>query len=198
MLNLVSNTHPGWLAEVQRDLPALLLDHAHCEKKAASTALSLLFRYPEHTALLRPLTALASEELEHFQRMVDLLEARGVPYRKLTPSLYASRLFEAVRKEEPGRLVDTLLTCSLIEARSCERMKLLSEHLEDAELAAFYGDLLASEARHHHVYVDLARQIAPTEDVRGRLRELAAHEALCVARTGDDGARMHNGPLETA
>ena len=198
MLNLVSNTHPGWLAEVQRDLPALLLDHAHCEKKAASTALSLLFRYPEHTALLRPLTALASEELEHFQRMVDLLDARGVPYRKLTPSLYASRLFEAVRKEEPGRLVDTLLTCSLIEARSCERMKLLSEHLEDAELAAFYGDLLASEARHHHVYVDLARQIAPTEDVRGRLRELAAHEALCVARTGDDGARMHNGPLETA
>lgn len=198
MLNLVSNTHPGWLAEVQRDLPALLLDHAHCEKKAASTALSLLFRYPEHTALLRPLTALASEELEHFQRMVDLLDARGVPYRKLTPSLYASRLFEAVRKEEPARLVDTLLTCSLIEARSCERMKLLSEHLEDAELAAFYGDLLASEARHHHVYVDLARQIAPTEDVRGRLRELAAHEALCVARTGDDGARMHNGPLETA
>ena len=198
MLNLVSNTHPGWLTEVQRDLPSLLLDHAHCEKKAASTALSLLFRYPEHTALLRPLTALASEELEHFQRMVDLLDARGVPYRKLTPSLYASRLFEAVRKEEPGRLVDTLLTCSLIEARSCERMKLLSEHLEDASLAAFYGDLLASEARHHHVYVDLARQIAPTEDIRGRLRELAAHEALCVARTGDDGARMHNGPLETA
>ncbi|MFM2162615.1 MAG: hypothetical protein RLZZ383_2127 [Pseudomonadota bacterium] len=196
MLNLASTTHSSWLAEARQDLPSLLLDHAHCEKKAASTALSLLFRYPEHTALLRPLTALASEELEHFQRMVDLLEERGIPYRKLTPSLYASRLFEAVRKEEPGRLVDTLLTCSLIEARSCERMKLLSEHLDDADLAAFYGDLLASEARHHHVYVDLARQIAPNEDIRGRLRELAAHEADCVARRGDDGARMHNGPLE--
>jgi tRNA-(ms[2]io[6]A)-hydroxylase len=196
MLNLASTTHERWPTEASADLPALLLDHAHCEKKAASTALSLLFRYPEHTALLRPLTALAAEELEHFQRMLDLLEARGVPYRKLTPSLYAGRLFQAVRKEEPGRLVDTLLACSLIEARSCERMKLLSERLEDAALALFYGDLLASEARHHHVYVDLARQVAPTEDIRARLRELAAHEATCIAGVGDDGVRMHNGPLE--
>lgn len=91
--------------------------------------------------------------------------------------------------------MDTLLACSLIEARSCERMKLLSERLDDDTLAAFYKGLLASEARHHHVYVDLACQIFPRDEVFARLHELAAHEAVAIAGRGDDGARMHNGPL---
>jgi tRNA-(ms[2]io[6]A)-hydroxylase len=195
MLHLASATHDTWTDEVQRDLPSLLLDHAHCEKKAASTAISLLFRYPEHPALNRPLTALAQEELEHFALMLDVLERRGVAYRKLTPSLYAGRLMKGARTEEPGRLLDTLLACSLIEARSCERMKLLAERLADADLAALYQGLLASEARHHHVYVDLACQIYPRDDVHARLRELSAHEATAIVGRGDDGARMHSGPL---
>jgi tRNA-(ms[2]io[6]A)-hydroxylase len=195
MLHLASTTHDAWIHEVQRDLPSLLLDHAHCEKKAASTAISLLFRYPEHTALTRPLTALAQEELEHFALLLDVLERHGVPYRKLTPSLYASRLMKGTRTEEPGRLLDTLLACSLIEARSCERMKMLAERLDDRDLAAMYQSLLASEARHHHVYVDLACQIYPRDEVQTRLRELAAHEATAIVGLGDDGARMHSGPL---
>jgi tRNA-(ms[2]io[6]A)-hydroxylase len=191
MLNLCSETEPRWVAAANHNLPDLLLDHTHCEKKAASTAINMLFRYPDHPHLNRPLSDLAREELEHFQLMCDVLAARGIQYRKLSPSLYAGRLLTAVRPAEPDRIVDTLLCMSLIEARSCERMKLLSEQLDDADLRRLYGDLLASEARHHHIYVDLATQIADREAVRARLKELAQHEAQVLVQAGD-GLRMHS------
>lgn len=191
MLNLASESEPRWVQAASEHLPELLLDHTHCEKKAASTAINLLFRYPEHTFLNRPLSELAREELEHFQLMCDVLTARGLPYHKLSPSLYAGRLLAAVRPAEPDRAVDTLLCLSLIEARSCERMKLLAEHLPDADLRRLYNDLLASEARHHHIYVDLATQLAEREVVRARLRDLAAHEAAVLVQPGD-GLRMHS------
>ena len=173
------------------DIPTLLLDHAHCEKKAASTAINLLFRYPEHPALVKTLSPLAREELEHFELVVRVLESRGHTFGPLVPSPYASKLMRSVRKGEPQRMLDTLLCCSLIEARSCERMKLLSEHLDDPELAAFYRELLASEARHHHVYVDLAIGLAGREVVKARLVELAQHEAA-VLSVQDDVFRMHS------
>lgn len=191
MLSLQTTTDPAWVAAAAEHLPELLLDHAHCEKKAAGTAINLLFRYPEHDFLTRPLTDLAQEELSHFQLLLDLLDARGIPYGKLTPARYGGRLLQAVRPNEPHRLLDTLLCCSLIEARSCERMKLLSEHLPDEALRAFYGDLLASEARHHHVYIDLAGHLADRDTVRARLKELAAHEASVIHQPGD-GLRMHS------
>ena len=191
MLHLASATEPRWVAAAADHLPELLLDHAHCEKKAASTAVNLLFRYPDRPQLNRPLSDLAREELEHFQRMCDVLDAQGIAYRKLSPSLYAGRLLAAVRPAEPDRLVDTLLCLSLIEARSCERMKLLAERLPSPELRALYADLLASEARHHHTYVDLALQIAERDLVWARLRELAEHEARVLVEPGD-GLRMHS------
>jgi tRNA-(ms[2]io[6]A)-hydroxylase len=181
MLALVAPTAPAWLERALAHLGDVLVDHAHCEKKAASTAVSLLFRYPDRPALLPVLSALAREELRHFEQMLVLLADRGIPYRRLTPSPYATELLAAVRSEEPARLVDTLLCLALIEARSCERMKLLADAVDDAALREFYRGLLASEARHHQQYVELAATVVPEHAVRARLRELAAHEAAVIA-----------------
>ena len=191
MLHLAAPTRPDWIAEALDHLDVILLDHAHCEKKAASTAMNLIFRYVERPRLMRPLSELAREELEHFELMLTHLSARGLAFRRIEPSPYAGRLMKAVRKDEPGRLLDTLLCCALIEARSCERMKLLAEHLPDAELAALYTSLLASEARHHHGYVELASTLFDRETARARLRELAAHEAD-VLRQPSPAVRLHS------
>lgn len=190
MLNLASDTAPGWVQRVSERLDHLLLDHAHCEKKAASTAINLIFRYQVRPELVRPLSELAREELEHFERMLDILEARDIPFEVLQPSPYAGELMKCCRRGEPLRLLDTLIVLSLIEARSCERMKRLSEELEDAELRELYGDLLASEARHHHGYVDLAMQFFGREVARERLKELAVEEAAILERA-PDWVRMH-------
>jgi len=177
MLGLAAPTSPDWAPRALAQLDEVLIDHAHCEKKAASTAVSLLFRYPDRSAMLPVLSALAREELAHFEQVLALLAKRGVAYGRLKPGTYATDLLTAVRAHEPERLVDTLLCLSLIEARSCERMRLLSEAVDDAELAAFYRGLLASEARHHQTYVGLAIDVLPETVVRARLGELAAHEA---------------------
>lgn len=191
MLSLASSTDPAWVARVEPHLPDLLLDHAHCEKKAASTALNLIFRYQRRPFLARPLSELAREELEHFERMLGELDARGIAYTALDPSPYASELMKHVRRGEPDRLVDTLLVCALIEARSCERMKLLSEHLTDPDLRQLYKGLLASEARHHRGYVHLAAQEIGRDAAAERLRELALVEADVLAGAPVDLIRMH-------
>jgi tRNA-(ms[2]io[6]A)-hydroxylase len=180
MLSLAAPTDPSWASRVLARLDDLLVDHAHCEKKAASTALSLLFRYPERAALLEPLSRLAREELVHFEQVLALLRARGVPFRHQRPSPYAGRLVAAARSPEPARLLDLLLCAALIEARSCERFALLAEAVPDPALADFYRGLLASEARHHGVYVAMAREIATDAAVRDRLAALAAHEAAIL------------------
>jgi len=190
MLHLAAPTRPDWAPQAIAALDTVLVDHAHCEKKAASMALTLLFRYPDHGALLRPLSALAREELEHFELLLDVLEARGVPFAHLPPAPYAASLLKACRRDEPHRLVDTLLCCALIEARSCERMRLLSEKLPDPELAAFYKGLLATEARHHTLYLDLAAEIGGRAEARARLDALAAHEAEVLQTPGPE-PRMH-------
>jgi tRNA-(ms[2]io[6]A)-hydroxylase len=182
MLSLQSASASRWLAQVDAHLDEVLIDHAHCEKKAASTAMSLLFRYPDHLELQRPLSELAREELAHFELVLRHLERRGVRFKRQRPSAYAGRLMEAVRPQEPERLLDMLLCMSLIEARSCERMKLLSESLEEGELRALYKGLLASEARHHTTYVDLARLYFNEDVVRSRLEALAAHEVSALER----------------
>lgn len=177
MLHLASSSSESWLRGALADVDLVLLDHAHCEKKAASTALSLAFRYQEQAALVAPLAELAREELDHFLQVLALLSARGVPFRRLHPAPYGARLHEAVRKPDPGHLLDTLLVCALIEARSCERMTLLAEHLPDPEIAGLYRGLLACEARHFHSYVEMATALFPRDEVRARLQQLSAHEA---------------------
>jgi tRNA-(ms[2]io[6]A)-hydroxylase len=181
MLHLASSTDPAWVARALVQLDEVLIDHAHCEKKAASTAVSLLFRYPERPDLGLALSALAREELAHFERVLRVLVARGVRFHHQRPGPYAAALLSAVRATEPERLVDTLLCMALIEARSCERMQLLADACTDDAVAALYRELLASEARHHATYVELASQVRPGAQVEPRLRELAAHEAAVIA-----------------
>ena len=190
MLSLASTTGDAWLARALGSLDEVLVDHAHCEKKAASTALSLVFKYPEREPLVAALVRLAREELVHFEEVLRHLALRQVPFRHQIPSPYASELLKAVRPAEPARLLDTLCCLALIEARSCERMRLLADALGDAPLAALYRGLLASEARHHRTYVDLATHVAPEPEVCARLGEIACDEAAVLA-TAPPIARLH-------
>src|SRR4029450_6237556 len=168
MLHLASTTSPAWVARALAHLDEILVDHAHCEKKAASTAVSLLFRYPERAELLAPLARLAREELEHFEQVLAHLTARGVPLTRQRPSPYAAELMAAVRAEEPERLLDPLLCMALIEARSCERLQLLAEAVPDAVLGRLFTSLLASEGGHHGAYVALAERVAAMAAVAER------------------------------
>jgi tRNA-(ms[2]io[6]A)-hydroxylase len=191
MLSLQSPTSPRWLAQVDLALDDVLIDHAHCEKKAAGVAMNLLFSYVDNVALARAMTEIVNEELEHFQLVLDILQRRGVPFRKLKPSSYGARLHDLIRKDEPARAVDRLLVAGLIEARSCERFSVLADHVADEELATFYRSLFESEARHHSTYVRLACDFQPEAVVRQRLHELAAAEAE-ILDAGDPFARMHS------
>ena len=192
MLNLAAPSDPRWLEAALADLDAVLLDHAHCEKKAAGMAVRLLFRYPQQALLQEPLSRLAREELGHFEEVLRLMQQRGVAFGRQRPSPYAGKLRQHLRPQHPEQLIDTLLCCALIEARSCERFGLLAEQVPDAELARFYAGLLAAEARHHRLYVDLAEQLADPASVRVRLLDLSEWEAQVVAADSPI-VRMHSG-----
>jgi len=191
VLSLKCATPDRWLQQVDQHLDEILIDHAHCEKKAAGTAMNLMFTYGGHVPLNRDLSAIVVEELDHFGQVLDLLEKRGIKYRPLKPGTYGRNLQDLVRKGEPARAIDRLLIGGLIEARSCERFALLREHIRDQELAAFYGSLFESEARHHSTYVRLAKYFATEPDVIARLEELAAAEAQII-QAGDSLPRMHS------
>jgi len=191
MLNLHVPTPPRWLEQVSAHLDDLLIDHAHCEKKAAGVAMNLLFAYVEHAELVRAMSAIVQEELSHFQQVLELLGRRGIRFRRIPPSQYAEKLRVFASKIEPMRAVDRLLIAALIEARSCERFGLLRDHLQDRELAEFFGNLFESEARHHSTYVRLAKQFAAEATVTVRLAELALEEAHIIER-GEELPRMHS------
>jgi tRNA 2-(methylsulfanyl)-N6-isopentenyladenosine37 hydroxylase len=176
---------------VEANLAEVLIDHAHCEKKAAGTAMNLIFAYVDRIELCRELSAIVDEELEHFRMVLDLLENRGIRFRRLTPSNYGKQLNELVSKQEPRKAIDRLLVAGLIEARSCERFGLLREHIQDRSLAKFYDDLFESEARHHSTYVRLAKLFGTEQLVHARLEELAGAEAEIIAR-GNEQPRMHS------
>lgn len=191
MLHLQTETPARWLSQVDQHLDEILIDHAHCEKKAAGVAMNLLFAYVEHEDLTREMAVIVNEELEHFHQVLDLLTQRGIKFRRLAPGNYGKDLSTQIRKNEPHTVVDRLLVAGLIEARSCERFRLLAEHVEDKTLADFYASLFESEARHHTTYVRLAQKFASSEVVMSRLEELATVEAEIVKR-GAEVPRMHS------
>jgi tRNA-(ms[2]io[6]A)-hydroxylase len=191
MLNLHSTSPQRWLKQVDENLAEVLIDHAHCEKKAAGTAMNLLFAYVDNEELCREMTTIVNEELEHFHMVVEILKQRGIEFRRLKPSQYGRRLNDLVSKQEPQRAIDRLLVAGLIEARSCERFGLLRDNLADKELAAFYDGLFESEARHHTTYIRLAKMFGSDESVRARLAELADEEAKIIAE-GEELARVHS------
>ena len=191
MLNLHTPTPERWLKQVENHLDLLLIDHAHCEKKAAGVAMNLLFSYVEHAELTRAMTEIVQEELDHFHQVRAIIDRRSIRFYKLSPSSYGAKLHDLVSKQEPQRAVDRLLVAGLIEARSCERFGLLRDRLADRELADFYGSLFESEARHHSTYVQLAKEFQPEEAVRQRLAELAEAEGKIIA-AGEPEPRMHS------
>ena len=193
MLSLQSSSSTRWLEQVDANLEEILIDHAHCEKKAAGAAMNLMFAYVENLELCREMTEIVNEELEHFHQVIEILERRGIKFRRLIPSSYGRKLNELVRSGEPNRVLDRLLVACLIEARSCERFDFLRKHMDgkDQELADFYDRLFESEARHHTTYVRMAKFFAADDVVKQRLDELSALEAEIIA-VGDELPRMHS------
>jgi tRNA 2-(methylsulfanyl)-N6-isopentenyladenosine37 hydroxylase len=191
----IAPTSESWVRAACADVATLLIDHAHCEKRAASTAVRYLFKYPDWPALVGAMSRLAREELVHFERVLKELDVRGVAFRGLASGNYAAALLSLVRSEDArARKVDEMLCCALIEARSHERFVRLQAAIEDARLAKFYAELADAEARHGEIYVELATEAAQGDAaaVAARLGELAAREAEIVARPGQP-LRMHAG-----
>lgn len=187
---LACPTPQAWIEQALGHPDILLIDHANCEKKAAATALTLLFRYVEKQDLQYKLSRLAREELRHFEQVADLMRKRGVAYRPVSASRYAQRLHAHIRKNEPGKLVDTLIVGAYIEARSCERFFRLAPYLDD-ELGRFYLSLLKSEARHYQDYLDMARQYA-AEPIDERVAFFRQVEKEAI-QTPDMEFRFHSG-----
>lgn len=191
MLNLAAPTDPEWFDRIEPELDKILLDHTHLEKRAASTAMSMIFRYSGREGLPRVLSSIVREEMEHFEQMLDVLDDQGVAFARLEPAPYAKKLVKNIRTHEPETLLDKLLVAGLIEARSCERFKILSERLDQPELAAYYAELFESEARHYTIYTDLARRYFPAETVKNRLEEMAEAEVDAL-RASAGLARLHS------
>jgi tRNA-(ms[2]io[6]A)-hydroxylase len=190
---LDSRTPDEWIVAASSRLPEMLLDHANCELKAASTALGFLYRYPDRTKLAQRMSRLAREELRHFEQVRSIMEDMGIPFERLTASRYAGGLRAEVRDEEPYKLLDLLLIGALIEARSCERFAVLAPHLP-AKLGKFYNGLLASEARHFEHYIAFAKSECgfDEEQINTRLEELKAIEAKLISEP-DAQFRFHSG-----
>ena len=188
----------AWLEQAIAQSELVLIDHAHCERKAAGVALQLMFRYPSDGQLGEVLSPLAREELEHFEQVLQLLQHRGIALRPLPAPGYGAALSAAVRKGEPERMLDSFLVAGLIEARSHERMALLAAHSPDGELRALYGELLASEARHFGLYWLLCEERFGRQATVERLEQLAAVEveALTGTLAAPKDVRMHSAGVE--
>jgi len=199
---LAAPTDASWVESACEHWRALLVDHANCEKKAASSALALIFAYPEDSALTGALSRLAREELRHFEQVSQLMQRLGVPFERQKPGRYATGLRAALHTHEPLRKLDLLLSSALIEARSCERFTLLAPRLAEP-LGGFYAGLARSEARHFELYLRLAAAAsagaarAGAARWRARLRELAAVEAGLITAP-DEVLRFHSGPTRAA
>lgn len=186
-------TPDAWLDEAGDRIPELLLDHANCELKAASTALGFLYRYPDRPELAQRMSRLAREELRHFEQVRSIMQDMGVAFDRLTASRYAGEMRDKVRDSEPFKLLDLLLVGALIEARSCERFARLAPRLP-VKLGEFYAGLLASEARHFEHYIAFARNECGVieAEIEERLSDLKAIEAKLILDP-DPQFRFHSG-----
>lgn len=187
---LACKTPSQWVDVALQHQDILLIDHANCEKKAAAAALHLMHRYVDHPELLQKMARLAREELLHFQKVLSLMNARDIPYRKISACRYAQALRDHVRKQEPDRLVDVLIIGAFIEARSCERFEAIAPQL-DEELQKFYVSLLRSERRHYQDYLRLA-ELYSSEPIDARIEFFREIEKRLI-ESPDDEFRFHSG-----
>jgi len=186
-------TPDRWIENALENQSLMLIDHANCEKKAASTALSLINRYTDNFELLNKMSRLAREEMRHFEQVIALMKRRKIPYEHVSASRYAAGLRGLARKEDPAKLIDVLIIGAFIEARSCERFALLAPHL-DAELEKFYLSLLKSEARHYQDYLKLAKTVAGDQSIDDRIELIAQRERELI-ESADTQFRFHSGPV---
>lgn len=186
-------TPDAWIdaAKQPEQQALLLLDHANCEKKAASTALTLMYRYVGDFEMMHKMSRLAREELRHYEQVMQIMQKRGIAYEQITPCRYASELRKPVRTHEPARFIDTLIVGAIIEARSCERFAKLAPHL-DEELRTFYLSLLKSESRHYEDYLHLARKAAGGKDINERVHLFLELEKQLI-ESPDTEFRFHSG-----
>ena len=193
ILNLKLNTDPRWVNIAEKNIEDILVDHAWCEQKAASTGISMIIHYPEKTRLVDALTDLVAEEWSHFERVLLELRKRGFELGRPRKDEYVVQLLAHVRKggARERQLMDQLLVSALIEARSCERFKLLWQNIADQELSKFYYELMVSEAAHFVAYVDLAKEYCDPKEVETRLQELLVIEGEIVTNLPVRDDRMH-------
>jgi tRNA-(ms[2]io[6]A)-hydroxylase len=186
MLGLKLPTDPRWVNIVESNIDEILTDHAWCEQKAASNALSLIVNNPGHTDMVTELISLVKEELEHFEQVHNLIKARGQVLGRERKDDYVNELYKFLKKDgsRTQSLVDRLLFSALIEARSCERFRVLSENIKDKELAKFYRDLMISEAGHYTTFIGYARQYADGIDIDKRWKEWLDYEASIISNYG--------------
>ncbi|MEC8360769.1 MAG: tRNA-(ms[2]io[6]A)-hydroxylase [Bacteroidota bacterium] len=186
MLGLKLPTDPRWVKLVAQNISEILTDHAWCEQKAASNAISTIVRYPDLTDMVEELTAIAQEEMEHFGMVLEKIKARGFTLGRERKDDYVGQLSKFIKRggSREGQIVDRLLFAAMIEARSCERFKMLSERIEDAELADFYRELMISEAGHYTTFLKLARKYGGGIDVDARWQECLEFEADIIQNYG--------------
>lgn len=186
MFRLQLPTDPRWVNIVEMNIGEIMTDHAYCEQKAASNAISIVIKYPEKSDLVKAMLELAQEELEHFKMVHEKLLARGFVLGRERKDEYVNLLYDFMRKggSRAQQLVDRLLFAAMIEARSCERFKVLSTHIRDEELRVFYHDLMISEANHYTLFIQFARQYAEGEDVDQRWQEWLDYEGTVIRRFG--------------
>ena len=193
MLGLKLPTDPRWVDIAEKNIEEILVDHAYCEQKAASSCISLIVQYPQYQKLVEVLTPVVAEEWEHFEQVLQQLNKRGYQLGLPRKDLYVVALHQNIRKggSQEERLVEKLLVNALIEARSCERFKLLSQHLEDQELKEFYHQLMVSEAGHYKNFIQLAQEYYPKDKVMARWREWLEIEAGIMKDLELRSDRMH-------
>ncbi|VAW10415.1 tRNA-(ms[2]io[6]A)-hydroxylase [hydrothermal vent metagenome] len=189
MLGLKLPTDPRWVNIVEKNIDEILTDHAYCEQKAASTAISLIISFPEYSELIEEMIALSREEMAHFKMVHDRIIARGQKLGRDRKDEYVLQLLKFFPKggSRTTQLVHRLLYAALIEARSCERFRLLSEQLEDKELAEFYHKLMVSEASHYTMFLKFARQYGDKIEVDEKWEALLEYEAEIMKNLGTKG-----------
>jgi tRNA-(ms[2]io[6]A)-hydroxylase len=186
MFRLQLPTDPRWVNIVEKNIEEIMTDHAYCEQKAASNAISIVVKFPEKSDLVQAMLELAQEELEHFKMVHEKLIARGFKLGRERKDEYVNLLYDFMRKggSRSQQLIDRLLFAAMIEARSCERFKVLSENINDEELRGFYHELMISEANHYTLFLNFARQYAEGEDVEKRWQEWLDHEGKVIMQFG--------------
>lgn len=182
MFQLRSDSSQEWLAVALSDVPAFLIDHAACERKASATAMSFVVRYPDRKPIVESMTTVAQEELEHFCQVMKLVHARNLQLGSDIKDPYVNALLKLVRGPSDQRLLDRLLLFGIIEGRGCERFQMIADAVEDPELAEFYAELVRAEARHHAAFHHLVRLYYTPDVWRPRLNELLDEEAVIVSK----------------